>query len=71
MKAHRAGHVSRTKGKRPLRLVYYEFCEDHSAALKREKFLKSGVGRRLLKEQLANPNDDILPGWRNRQTQQT
>ena len=63
MEAHRAGHVSRTKGQRPLRLVYYELCDDYRSALKRETFLKSGVGRRLLKEQLAAPQDDILPGW--------
>lgn len=71
MSDHRCGIVSRTKGQRPLRLVYYEECRDYEHALERETFLKSGVGRQLLKCQLADPEEFILPGWRHRHTQQT
>ena len=40
--------VSRTKSRRPLTLYHYEYFDTYSEALKREKFFKSGVGRRLL-----------------------
>ena len=51
---HFAGRVARTRGMRPLRLEYFEYCEDYSTALRRERFLKSGVGRAWLKKTLEN-----------------
>jgi putative endonuclease len=39
-----------TKGKGPWRLVYSEQIENKTEALKREKFLKSGKGREVLKK---------------------
>ncbi|NQT93465.1 MAG: GIY-YIG nuclease family protein [Lentisphaerae bacterium] len=50
---HRAGRVSRTKNRRPLRLVYFEYSDDYTAARRRETFFKSGAGRAWLKETLA------------------
>ena len=52
LKDHRAGRVSRTKNRRPLRLVYCEYVEHYRDALRRERFLKSGKGRALLKHLL-------------------
>ena len=49
---HRAGRVSRTRNRRPLYLVYHEYCADYTAARKRENFLKSGKGRQFLKDHI-------------------
>jgi putative endonuclease len=46
---HRAGRVAHTKNRRPLSLVYVEYCTSYSEALLREQFLKSGAGRQWLK----------------------
>ncbi len=53
IKAHQHGKVRRTRNRRPLTLVYYEYCEDYTVARRRENWLKSGAGRGFLKEQLA------------------
>ena len=45
---HRAGRVSRTKNRRPLTLVYFEYMPDFRAARQRENYLKSGTGRAFL-----------------------
>lgn len=62
-KAHTEGFVRSTKHRRPLRLIYYEAYVKESDALRREKYLKGGNGRRELKVQLK----DILNklGYRN------
>ena len=49
LKDHRAGRVSRTKNRRPLFLVYAEYCATFSDALTRERYFKSGPGRTWLK----------------------
>ena len=48
---HRAGRVSRTKNHRPLYLFYFEYCDDYTQALKREKFFKTGAGAGISKLQ--------------------
>ena len=45
---HNNGKVESTKNRRPLELLYYEEIEDRAEAAKREKFLKSGKGRKFL-----------------------
>ena len=50
MSDHHAGRVQCTKGRRPLVLVYHEYCETYTEARKRENFLKSGQGRAWLKK---------------------
>jgi putative endonuclease len=49
---HNAGKCRYTSGRRPWVLVYKESYPTRSEAMKREKFLKSGQGRKFLKEQL-------------------
>ena len=51
-KEHEQGRVKSTKNKRPLKLIHYEAYLKKSDALRREKFLKTTEGRRLLKRQL-------------------
>ena len=51
---HNKGLVQSTKAYRPWSLIYYEAYLNRSDATGREKFLKSGSGRRFLKKQLKN-----------------
>ena len=49
---HQKGHVSSTKNRRPLELIYYEACRNSQDATAREKYLKTGMGKRYLKNRL-------------------
>jgi len=49
IKAHNWGRVSSTKSRRPFELIYVEEFESREIAEKRERFLKSGDGRKILK----------------------
>ena len=49
---HARGDVEATKFRRPFILIYYEACLSEKNAIKREKYLKSGYGRRYLIERL-------------------
>jgi putative endonuclease len=48
---HELGKVESTKNYRPLKLIGFEGYELKSDAQRREKFLKTTEGRRLLKQQ--------------------
>jgi putative endonuclease len=52
LKDHSQGKVTSTKGRRPLELVYYEACPNENKAVAREKYFKSGFGRRFLKNRI-------------------
>lgn len=41
-----------TKGRGPFELVYYQACVNEYDAIAREKYLKSGMGKRYLKNRL-------------------
>lgn len=56
---HRTGYVRATKNRRPLKLIYYEAYLLRSDALRREKYLKSGAGRKELAEQLVDIFDKL------------
>jgi putative endonuclease len=49
---HNSGLVSATKTRKPLELIYFEACKNKDKALKREKYLKSGFGRKFLKDRI-------------------
>lgn len=49
---HQTGKVTSTKLKLPVTLLYYEACLHQFDALKREKYLKSGPGRKYLRNRL-------------------
>jgi putative endonuclease len=49
---HNRGEVEATKARRPFDLVYYEACLDEKKAIKREKYFKTGFGRRFLKSRI-------------------
>ena len=49
---HNSGLVDATRERKPLILVYYEACLDKKRALEREKYFKTGFGRRFLKNRI-------------------
>jgi len=49
---HSEGKVVSTAERRPLKLVYYEACCNEKDARAREKYLKSGMGNRYLKNRM-------------------
>ena len=51
---HNSGKVRSTTGRHPLSLIYYEACLSETDAINREKYLKTGYGRRYLNNRLAN-----------------
>lgn len=62
---HVAGRVARTKNRRPLEIVYFEYHDDYSAARKRELYLKTGVGRQWLKDRLSTAR---VVKWQTQET---
>lgn len=52
VKQHNEGKVFATKHRRPFVLIYYEACLNEEKAIKREKYFKSGFGRRFLKSRI-------------------
>ena len=54
IKEHKLGKVKSTVNYRPLELIHYECYKLKSDAIRREKFLKTTEGRRLLKQQIKN-----------------
>jgi putative endonuclease len=51
-KEHNKGVVGYTKGRGPFNLIYYEACLNKSDAFDRERYLKTGMGRKYLKNRL-------------------
>ncbi|MDD5167003.1 MAG: GIY-YIG nuclease family protein [Candidatus Omnitrophica bacterium] len=41
-----------TKNRIPLELVYYEWCLNKEDAIAREKYLKSGIGKKYIKNRI-------------------
>jgi putative endonuclease len=52
LRQHQSGKVTSTQERIPLELVYYEMCLDQTDAYNREKYLKSGMGKRYIKNRL-------------------
>jgi len=49
---HNAGEVLSTKNRGPFEVIYYEACLNEQDARFREKYLKSGMGKRYLRNRL-------------------
>jgi len=61
IKKHFSGDVFSTRNRRPLKLVYYESCQNKTDALHREIYLKTAWGKRYIKNRLKNYfNNDII-----------
>ena len=53
LKQHNEGNCRYTKGYRPWEVVYVEPAKSRSIAVKRERFLKTGAGRKELESVLS------------------
>lgn len=49
---HNLGQSTFTRGRGPFIIIYYEACLSEEKARSRELFLKSGMGKRYLKNRL-------------------
>jgi len=49
---HNSGKVLSTKNRGLFKLIYYEACLNEQDARAREKYLKSGMGKRYLKNRI-------------------
>ena len=54
---HNSGKTITTKRKKPWKVLYYELAFNKEDAIAREKYLKSGMGRRYLKNRLKHQLD--------------
>ncbi len=52
LKAHNQGEVESTKYRQPFELVYFEGCLRKGLAEKRERYFKTGFGRKFLKSRI-------------------
>ena len=51
---HNSGKVEATKRRKPFSLIYYEACIPEKDARQPEKYLKSGMGKKYIKDRLKN-----------------
>jgi putative endonuclease len=51
-KQHNKGEVKSTINRRPLKLIYYEACLNQQDATKREKYLKTYLGKLFIHKRL-------------------
>ena len=49
---HNKRQVDATKDRTPFKIIYYEACLDESDARRREKYLKTTQGSRLIKRRI-------------------
>ncbi len=56
LREHNLGKSKYSKGHRPWALVYSEMADGWENARKREKYLKTGVGKKWLKALLSDPD---------------
>lgn len=52
LEQHQSGKARATKGRGPLALVYFEASRNREDTYDRERFLKTGMGKRYLKNRL-------------------
>ena len=56
---HNSGSVESTMNRRPFEPIYYEACLNKDDARARELYLKSGMGKRYLKNRLKHFLEDL------------
>ena len=52
VREHKRGEVKSTRNRRPVKLIHYEAYALESDARRRERFLKTTEGKRLLRQQI-------------------
>jgi putative endonuclease len=58
---HNQGRVASTRTRKPFRLVYYEACLSREDAYRREKYLKTGRGKKHLHTRLRATLHSLWP----------
>ena len=59
LQEHNNGLVNSTKNRLPLKLIYYEACLNETDARNRERYLKSGMGKKYLRNRLKSFLNDL------------
>lgn len=59
IKEHQRGIVDSTRPHRPVTLIHYEAYRKNSDAVRREKFLKTTEGKRLLRQQIRDTINEL------------
>jgi len=54
VKEHNERQVRSTKGRLPMKLIYWEGCIKRQDATRREKYLKTAWGKRFIKERVSH-----------------
>jgi putative endonuclease len=49
LEEHNSGQVPSTKGRIPMKLIYWEGCVNQQDATRREKYLKTAWGKRYIR----------------------
>ena len=57
---HASGKVEATKNRTPLKIIHYEYFVNREDAQARERFLKSGYGRKQFKSFLKNTLEPLV-----------
>ena len=60
LKEHNSGHNFSTKRYAPWELIYYEACLLESDARRREKYLKTNMGRRMFKRRIKDYLEEVV-----------
>lgn len=61
LKEHNEGKSTYTKGRGPFEIIYCEVCHNKEDSLAREKYLKTGMGKRYIKNRIRRFLS--LTGW--------
>ncbi|MEO1515209.1 MAG: GIY-YIG nuclease family protein [Bacteroidota bacterium] len=69
LKEHNAGKTKSTKGYRPWKILFHEPYPTRVEARKREKYLKSGVGREYINRIWSRSSAGYLPSGRQGATE--
>lgn len=56
---HNSGYVKSTINRRPLKLIYYEACHIETDARRRKKYLKTGMGKKYIRNRLQDFFKDL------------
>ena len=56
---HNTGKVKSTSKRQPFKLIYYEACINEDDTRRREKYLKSGMGKKYLRNRLKSHFQDL------------
>ncbi len=58
---HNRGRVTSTAARRPFRVIYYEACLNKEDAFRPEKYLKSGRGKKYVRNRLKTTLHALWP----------